>query len=227
MANVVLVHGAWCDGSSWSRVIPLLQDAGHTVIAVQNPLTSAADDIANVQHVLAALEGPVVLAGHSYGGVVISGAALGNASVIGLVYVAAIVPDAGEENPTGRFAPTEGFGQIRADERGYLTLDRDNFPAVFAADVDPVQARVMAAVEKPTSGQCFAGTLPAAAWHDVPTWFVISENDKMVNPDAQRFFAERMGSTTISIASSHASPVSHPQEVAAAIMDAAKGDPAK
>ena len=222
--NVVLVHGAFCDGSSWAGVIPLLQEAGHNVIAVQLPLTSLSDDIATTRSALASLSGPVILAGHSYGGAVITGA--GDASnVAGLVYIAAYAPEEGEnlQNLNDKFAGTEGQKHIGPS---YLAnavwIDPQIFPQVFAADVEPTQARVMAAVQKPTGFGCLGEKSGAPAWQKLPSWYLVSDNDQTINPDAERWMAQRIKATTSSIASSHASPVSHPREVADLIITAAQ-----
>ena len=222
--NVVLVHGAFCDGSSWSGVIPLLQEAGHNVIAVQLPLTSLSDDIATTNSALASLSGPVILAGHSYGGAVVTGA--GNAAnVAGLVYIAAYVPDEGEnlQNLNDKFAGTEGQKHIGpAYLANTVWIDPQIFPQVFAADVEPTQARVMAAVQKPTGFGCLGEKSGVPAWKKVPSWYLVSNNDQTINPEAERWMAQRIKATASSIASSHASPVSHPREVADLILTAAQ-----
>lgn len=216
MANIVLVHGAWCDGSSWAAVIPPLLRAGHRVLAVQNPLTSLVDDIAVTRRAVSTMDGPVALVGHSYGGAVISGAAAGNPQVAGLVFVAAYAPAEGETvlGLGEKFAPGPGGAAIRATDDGWLTLDPALFGEVFAADVDPEQAAVLAAVQKPTHGACFGSPAGPTAWSDLPCAYVLSEQDKMINPELQRWLAERMDADVTAIASSHASPVSHGSAVA-------------
>lgn len=223
--NVVLVHGAWVDGSSWGEVITTLQEAGHRVIAVQLPLTSLADDIAATRNAMDALEGPTVLAGHSYGGTVISGAAANAPNVVGLVYVAALMNEVGESvnDITGRFPATDIGPTVRTNAGGKLTVDLDAFPDVFATGVEPKLARLLAAVQKPLTPACFDAKAEQAAWHNLPTWYVLSEGDRVVNPEAQRFLAERAGSTVVSIPAGHASSAQMPQPIATAIMDAAKG----
>lgn len=222
--NVVLVHGAFCDGSSWSEVIPLLQEAGHNVLAVQLSLTGLSDDVATASSAIASLSGPTILAGHSYGGAVVTGA--GNTpGVVGLVYVAAYVPDEGEtlQNLNDRFPGTEGQKKIGLS---YLAnavwIDPAAFPQVFAADVDPVKARVLAHVQKPTGFGCLGQPSGPAAWHKLPSWYLVAENDLTINPDAERWMAQRINATTRTIASSHAMPVSHPREVAETILEAAR-----
>lgn len=223
MANVVLVHGAWSDGSSWSEVIPLLQEAGHEVVAVQNPLTSLADDVANTRAVLAGFDGPTVVAGHSYGGSVISGAALDAPGVVGLVFVAALANDEGESanDILGRFPPSEVMALIQVDDRGFMMADRDAFPEVLADDVDAARRGVISAVMKPTGAACLGDAAGPPAWRSLPSTYLVSEQDRVVPPDAQRWMAERIGATALSIPSSHASIISHPHEVADAILAAA------
>jgi pimeloyl-ACP methyl ester carboxylesterase len=229
-ANVLLVHGDWADGSSWSGVIPILQKHGHSVVALSLNLRSLAEDVAWTKHVLAdRLQGPTVLAGHSYGGAVISGAGVGPdvpaGKVIGLVFASAFAPDQGETlgQLAAMFPTPPGFAHIQADSQGFLWIDPAAFPANFAQDVELETARILASVQKPA----FAGQLgePAgpAAWRTLPSWYLVSTLDRMVNPDLERFFARRMHATTIEVASSHASPVSHPRDVARLILAAARG----
>jgi pimeloyl-ACP methyl ester carboxylesterase len=215
-ATVVLVHGAWADGSSWSRVIPLLQKKGFDVVAAQLPLTSIDDDITITRNLLATQKGPVVLVGHSYGGVVISGAANGVPSVNALVYIAAFGLDEGESlESLGKQGPAPaGAAQIRPDDRGFLWINREGFAQAFAADVDPVEASVMAAVQGPLSVKSFAGKSGPPAWKHIPSWYMVAINDQMIPPQAEEFMAKRMGATVRSAPSSHAAMVSHPKEVA-------------
>ena len=223
--NIVLVHGAFCDGTSWGGVIPLLQEAGHTVLAVQLPLTGLSDDIATTRQALASLSGPIVLAGHSYGGAVVTGAGTDATNVTGLVYIAAYVPTEGETvgDLNDRFSATEGQKHIGPSYlKDTVWIDPAVFPQVFAADVDSTQARIMAAVQKPTGFGCLIEKTVRPAWQTLPSWYLVSENDQTINPDAERWMAQRAGATTSSIASSHASPVSHPREVADVILAAAQ-----
>ncbi len=205
--NVVLVHGAWGDGSNWSKVIPLLRRAGLNVVATQNPLTSLADDAETVRRIAEPLEGPVILVGHSYGGAIITEAAGKIPNVKGLVYIAAFAPDTDENLGMllGRTDPPPGAAALRPDAYGNLWLDRELFGANFCGDVDEPQASVMAAVQSPTSGKCFENKPGAAGWKNLPTWYQVSEEDKMIPPVTQHFFAERMKATTISLPASHAS----------------------
>lgn len=224
-ANIVLVHGAFCDGSSWSGVIPLLQEAGHRVVAVQLPLVGLSNDIATTHSALASLSGPTILVGHSYGGAVVTGAGTDAANVTALVYVAAYVPDEGEtlQDLNARFSATEGqqkIGPAYLDQT--VWIDPDAFPHVFAADVDLKQARIMATVQKPTGFGCLIEKSGPVAWQKLPSWYIVSENDLTINPDAERWMAQRINATTTSLPSSHASPVSHPREVADVILTAAQ-----
>jgi pimeloyl-ACP methyl ester carboxylesterase len=224
-ANVLLVHGAWVDGSSWSYVIPILQRRGHTVVAVQLPLTSLADDVAWTRHVLAErLQGPTVLAGHSYGGAVISGAATGVEKAIGLVFASAFAPDEGESlgELGSRFPPPPGLAHTQLDSLGFLWFDPAAVPVYFAQDIPVAQARVLAAVQKPIAARSFTDPAGPPAWKALPSWFLVSTEDRMINPDLERFMAARIGATTIEVRSSHASPASHPRQVAQLILAAAR-----
>jgi pimeloyl-ACP methyl ester carboxylesterase len=224
-ANVLLVHGAWVDGSSWNQVIAILQRHCHNVVAVQLPLTSLADDVAWTRHVLAErLQGPTVLAGHSYGGAVISGAATGVESAIGLVFASAFAPDEGETlgGLNAQFPPPPGLAHTQPDSLGFLWFDPAAIPADFAQDVPMAEARVLAAVQKPIAARSFADPAGPPAWKTVPSWFLVSTQDRMINPDLERFMAARIGATTIEVRSSHASPASHPKEVAGLILAACR-----
>jgi pimeloyl-ACP methyl ester carboxylesterase len=215
-SNVVLVHGAWADGSSWSKVISLLDPKRFNVTAVQLPLTSLSDDIAVTRKALAAQKGPTVLVGHSYGGAVITGAANDAPNVSALVYIAAFGLDEGEslESLSKQGPATAGAAQIRPDEYGFLWIDRDGFANVFAADVDPVEARVMAAVQRPLSFKSFTEKSGPPAWKHIPSWYLVSSNDQMIPPQAEEFMAKRMRATVRRVPASHASMISHPKEVA-------------
>ncbi len=222
--NVVLVHGAWADGSSWSKVIPLLQDKGFKVTAAQIPLTSIDDDIAVTRRLLAAQEGATVLVGHSYGGIVISGAANDAPNVNALVYIAAFGLDEGESiDGLSKQGPAPaGAAVVRLDDHSFFWIDRDGFAQAFAADVDPVQARIMAVVQKPLSLKSFTGKSGPPAWKRLPSWYLVSSNDQMIPPVAEEFMAKRMGATVRTVAASHASLVSHPKEVVELITLAAE-----
>jgi pimeloyl-ACP methyl ester carboxylesterase len=220
--NIVLVHGAWADGSSWSHVIPILQKQGFHVVAAQIPLTSLTDDINVTRRLLAMQKKPVILVGHSYGGAVITGAAHGAPNVAALVYIAAFGLDEGEslDGLSKQGPATAGAAHIRPDDNGFLWID-DAFPQVFAGDVDPIEASVMAAVQKPLSLASFTDKSGPPAWKSLPSWYLVSSNDQMIPPQAEEFMAKRMGATTSRVQASHASMVSHAQEVADVITEAA------
>jgi len=226
--NVLLAHGVWADGSSWSRVIPILQENGHTVIALQMNLRSLAEDVAWARHVLAERvpPGPTVLAGHSYGGAVISGAGAGAPAgrVIGLVFASAFAPDAGESlGQLGAMFPTPpALAHLQPDSLGFLWFDPAAFPANFAQDLPLDQAQVAAAAQRPGAAELFTDVAGPAAWRTVPSWTLVSTLDRAINPDLQRFMAKRANATTIEVASSHASILSHPREVAGLILAAAR-----
>jgi pimeloyl-ACP methyl ester carboxylesterase len=218
--NIVLVHGAFADGSSWNKVIRLLQATDYNVTAVQQPLTSLEEDVAITRHILSLQKGPTILVGHSYGGVIITMA--GNESnVTGLVYIAAYAPDEGETiaELKSRAAPAAGAAHVHPDSQGYLWIERKAFTEFFAGDVEPEEARVMAAVQMPW--KVSGNKMSSPAWRSRPSWYQISEQDKMINPELQHFMAKRMGATTVSLDASHASAVSHPREIAALIVTAA------
>jgi len=214
--NVVLVHGAWADGSSWSKVIPLLQRKGLNVSAVQIPLTSLEDDIAVTRRILTAQKGLTVLVGHSYGGLVITGAANGVANVQALVYIAAFALDEGEsiEALGKQGPPPAGAAAVRPDDHGFLWIDTHAFGKAFADDVDPTEAAVMAAVQKPLSVYSFATKSGPPAWKHIPSWYMVATDDQMIPPPAEEFMAKRIGATVKKVAASHAAMVSHPKEVA-------------
>jgi len=223
-ANVLLVHGAWVDGSLWNRVIPILQQQGHNVVAVQLPLTSLAEDVAWTRHVLAErLQGPTVLAGQSYGGAVISGAATGVDNVISLVFVAAFTPDEGETlvQLNGGFPPPPSLAHVQPDSLGFLWFDPAAFPDNFAQDIPVREARVLATAQKPISARSSTDPAGRPAWRTLPSWYLVSTQDRMINPDLERFMANRIGATTVEVRSSHASPASHPDRVAGLILAAA------
>jgi pimeloyl-ACP methyl ester carboxylesterase len=224
--NVVLVHGIWADGSSYSRVIPLLLAAGHTVFAVQLPLTThLQDDVTATLGVLGQMQGPTVLVGHSYGGAVITNAGAGQSNVIGLVYASAFAPDLGEV--LGQFKPGPGTANLYPvtypnNFGTFLFMNQQKFRESFAQDVDPLQASIMATVQKPGNAAIFGDPTTAVAWKVLPSWYLISTNDLMIPPSLQQMFASRMKATTISVPSSHASIVSHPLQMFKLIQEAAK-----
>ncbi|QJR34072.1 alpha/beta fold hydrolase [Gemmatimonas groenlandica] len=220
--SIVLVHGAFADASSWRKVIPMLEQAGYSVIAVQNSLASLEADIATTKRVVDGQKGPVVVVGHSYGGAVITGAAAGNGAVKSLVYIAAFAPDAGE--PIAALNdkyPSALGGALRPDAAGYLYLDRAQFRSVFAADVPLADTRVMAATQKPINGAAFGAPVAVAAWKSIPSWYLVTENDQAISAAHQRFYAKRIGAQTTEIKSSHVPFLSHPEAVARIILQAA------
>ena len=222
--NIVLVHGAWADGSGWSKVIPLLKEAGFNTVVTQLKLTSLADDAETVRRVTETLDGPVLLVGHSYGGAVITESVQFCPNVAGLVYIAGFAPDKGESLAilsSGAPIAPPGAAAIRPDKYGFLWIDRDMFAENFCGDVDPTEAFIMAATQKPLSVSCFEGQVTNAGWKKLPCWYQVSLNDRMIPPQAEQFMAQRINARTISLPASHASLVSHPDEVAEFILEAA------
>jgi pimeloyl-ACP methyl ester carboxylesterase len=213
--NIVLVHGAWADGSSWSSVIERLQADGYHVTAPQFPLTSLADDVGRLRHVLALQNGPTVVAGHSYGGQVMT--ALGNdaPNVVGLVYIAAFGLDEGESlgGLLSQGPPTPALAHQFVDEEGFVWLTEDDFVNHFAGDVDPVKATVLYAVQQPLSASAFGDVMSVPAWKSLPSWYLVAQHDQALPPDAERMFANRMGATILEVPSGHLAMVSHPDEV--------------
>ncbi len=222
--HVVLVHGAWADGSSWAGAIPHLLDSGYDVTAAQIPLTSFAEDVAVVRRILRFKNGPTVLAGHSYGGMVISEAATNAPNVLSLVYISAFANEEGETlgELNARIPPPPGPSPLRFNDAGYVWIDAEAFPQVFAHDVDPVQARIMSSVQKPIAAKVFGERAGAPAWKSIPSWYLISEADRMIAPETQRFMSRRMGAIAKSVPGSHASLISHAAEAAQLIAVAAK-----
>jgi pimeloyl-ACP methyl ester carboxylesterase len=221
--SIVLVHGAFADGSSWSRVIPLLEHDGYNVIAVQIPLTSLGDDVATAKRVIEAQQGPVVVVGHSYGGAVITAAAANNTQIKALVYVAAFAPETDEQlaAPGAKFPPPALNAALVPDAAGFLYVDRAKFHNVICKDVSLADSRIVAATQKPVSGSVFTATVPGGAWKTIPSWYIVASEDQAINPDLERFYAKRIKATTTEIKSSHVPFLSHPREVAAVIEAAA------
>lgn len=213
---IVLVHGAFADGTSWQHVIPLLEKDGYTVTAVQIPLTSLADDVAATKRVIGDQKGAVVVVGHSYGGNVITGAAAGNPQVKALVYVNAFAPDIGEKTSdlNKRYAAAPISTAIVPDAANFLYVDRAKFHNLFAQDVSAAEARVMAATQKPIASAAFEQSVNDIAWKTIPSWFLVTQSDRAINPELQRFMAKRMGAKTTEVNSSHVPFISHPREVA-------------
>jgi pimeloyl-ACP methyl ester carboxylesterase len=221
--NIVLVHGAWADGSSWSGVVEHLQADGYHVTAPQFPLTALADDVARLRQVLEFQDGPVIVAGHSYGGQIMTALGPDAPNVAGLVYVAAFGLDQGESLGAllsqGPVAPA--LAHLFTDTRGFAWLSEDDFVGHFAGDLDPVKAKVMYAVQQPLATSAFADVMGVPAWKTLPTWYLVAAADQALPPDAERMFASRMGATTVEIPASHVAMVSHPGDVARLIKAAA------
>ncbi|CAE6700440.1 hypothetical protein R69658_00442 [Paraburkholderia aspalathi] len=222
--NVVLVHGAFVDGSSWNGVVAKLQQKGYHVSSVQNPLTSLADDVAATRRVLARQDGPTILVGHSWGGVVITEAGANAPNVAGLVYVAAIAPDLHESTMDlmKRAAPAPAGQAITADSTGFLWLDRSKYHADFAADVPENLTRVLSAAQQPISARAFSETVSQVAWREKPSWYIVTTRDRAISPEVEQFMANRMGAKIVPISSSHLVPVSHAGAVADVIDRAAR-----
>jgi pimeloyl-ACP methyl ester carboxylesterase len=216
LPNIVLVHGAWADGSSWSGVIRRLQHAGYDVTVPQFALTSLAEDVSRLRHVLSVQDGPTVVAGHSYGGQIISALGIEAPNVAAIVYVAAFGLDEGESIGAllggGPLPPA--LAHLRVDEQGLGWLPQDDFVKHFAGDIDPDDANVMYAVQQPLAASALSDVMGVPAWKQLPTWFVVTQNDEVVPPDAQRLFANRMGATVTELASAHVAMVSHAEEIA-------------
>src|SRR5256885_6619228 len=222
-ANIVLVHGAWADGPSWSGVIERLQGDGFQVRAPQFPLSSLADDVARLRQVLELQHGPTVVVGHSYGGQIMTALGSDTTNVAGLVYVAAFGLDEGESLGAllSQGPVTPALAHLFTDARGFGWLSEDDFVNHFAADVDPTQAKVLYAAQQALASSAFTDVMGVPAWKSLPSWYLIAENDEALRPDAQRQLAARMGATIVAIPSSHVAMVSHPQEVAELIETAA------
>jgi pimeloyl-ACP methyl ester carboxylesterase len=220
--NIVLVHGAWADGSCWSKVIPLLQARGLHVVAVQNPLTSLADDVAAAKRAIALLDGPALLVGHSYGGAVITEAG-NDPRVVGLVYLAAFAPGDGESvaSITKPYPAAPLASELRPDTQGYLSLTSKGVAEDFAQDLSINEKENLTATQVPTAAAAFGATITTAAWKSKPSWFVIAANDRSIPPELERAEAELMKATSITLPSSHVVMLSHPAEVAVLIEQAA------
>jgi pimeloyl-ACP methyl ester carboxylesterase len=221
--NIVLIHGAWADGSCWSGVIERLQADGYHVTAPQFPLTALADDVARLRQVLELQDGPAVVAGHSYGGQVMTALGADAPNVAGLVYIAAFGLDQGESlgGLLSQGPVTPALAHLFTDEQGFGWLSEDDFVHHFAGDIDPVRARVMYAVQQPLAASAFADVMGVPAWKALPSWYLVAANDEALPPDAERQFAARMGATTLEIPSSPVAMVSHPGDVTQLIETAA------
>jgi pimeloyl-ACP methyl ester carboxylesterase len=228
LPNIVLVHGAWADGSSWSAVIERLQADGYTVTAPQFPMTALAADVARLRQVLARQTGPTLVAGHSYGGQIITALGTDAPNVVGLVYIAGFGLDQGESIGAllAQGPPTPALAHLDIDQQGFAWLPEDDFVHHFAADVDPVKAKVMYAVQQPLSAAALGDVMGVPAWKALPTWFLVADGDQAIPPDAERLFAKRMGATTVEITTNHVAMVSHPDDVVKLIETAAQAVPA-
>jgi pimeloyl-ACP methyl ester carboxylesterase len=222
--NIVLVHGAWAEGSCWTGVIERLQADGYHVTAPQFPLTTQADDVARLRQVLDLHDGPTIVAGHSYGGQVITALGADAPNVAGLVYIAAFGLDQGESLGAllSQGPVTPALAHLFTDSHGFGWLSEDDFVDHFAGDVYPARAKVLYAVQQPIAMSIFEEVMGVPAWKTLPSWYLVAADDQALPPDAERLFATRMGATTVEIPSSHVAMVSHPREVAELIETAAK-----
>jgi pimeloyl-ACP methyl ester carboxylesterase len=220
--NIVLVHGAWADGSCWSKVIPILTAKGLHAVAVQNPLNSIADDVASTNRLINMQDGPVLLVGHSYGGAVITEAGM-NPKVAGLVYVAAFAPEVGETlgGMAAGYPTPPAYSQFTVIEDGYLMLTLKGVMEDFAQDLTPEEKALVFAVQGATQSAILGTPIKAAAWHTKPSWFVVASNDRTIAPEQELSTAKRMGAKILTVASSHLAMLSKPQEVAAFVIEAA------
>lgn len=221
--NIVLVHGAFADGSSWQKVIPLLQSKGYNVIAVQNPLTSLEDDVAATKRVIASIEGPVLLVGHSWAGVVITEAG-NDPKVSGLLYVCAFTPDDGQSltDVASTFPPASGNTQVQLSPSGFLTLSSQGIHRDFAQDLSEADRNVIFATQGEWAARCTTDKITSAAWKTKPSWFIVGTNDHMINPALERAEAKMIHAATIELKSSHVPMVSKPDKVAEFIITAAR-----
>ena len=225
LPNIVLVHGAWADGSSWGAVVEGLQARGYHVTAPQFPETTLSDDVARLRQVLELQDGPTIIAAHSYGGQIMTALGTQAPNVVGLVYIAAFGLDEGESIGAllGGGTPTPALAHLAVDKQGFAWLPENDFINHFAADVAPVQAKMMHAVQQPLSMSTFADVMGVPAWKSLPTWYMVVVEDEAIPPDAERSFAKRMGATTVEIPTGHVAMVSHPAEVVTLIEAAVKG----
>jgi pimeloyl-ACP methyl ester carboxylesterase len=224
LPNIVLVHGAWANGSSWNAVIEQLQADGYRVTAPAFSLTRLADDVDRLRQILGRQNGPTLVAGHSYGGQIITALGTDTPNVVGLVYVAAFGLDEGESIGAllEQAPPGPALAHLDVDQHGFAWIPEDDFVNHFAADVDPVMAKVMFAVQQPLHWSALGEVIGVPAWKSLPSWFLIADGDQAIPPDAQRQFAPRMGATTVEVSTNHVAMVSHPDEVLQLIKTAAE-----
>jgi pimeloyl-ACP methyl ester carboxylesterase len=222
--NLVLVHGAWADGSCWSDVIQSLQADGFQVRAPQFPLSSLDDDVARLRQVLEFQDGPTILVGHSYGGQIVTALGPDAPNVAAVVYIAAFALDEGESLGAllSQGPVTPALAHLFTDSRGFGWLSENDFVDHFAADVEPSRARVMYAVQQALASSAFTDVMGTPLWKSVPSWYLVAQNDEAIPPDAERQFAARMGAATVEVPSSHVAMVSHPQEVTDLVEQAAE-----
>lgn len=220
--TIVLVHGAFADATSWSKVIPLLLEKGFKTVAVQNPTDSLANDVAAVNRALESVEGPVVLAGHSWGGVVITEAGT-HEKVGALVYVSAFAPSVGQSinDLFADYPQPEWFGAVTADSGGFLKITTEGIGEYFAQDLSDAEKAIVATVQTPFALSANGEKVSKAAWQEKPSWFVVSEKDRIIYPELERKMAEKLGAKTTEVAASHVSMLAKPEEVAAVIIEAA------
>lgn len=220
--NIVLVHGAWADGSSWSAVIERLQAAGYNVTAPQFPLTALSDDVARLREVLALQNGPTIVAGHSYGGQIMTALGKDAPNVCGLVYIAAFGIDQGESLGAAPGPPMPAIAHLAIDKQGMAWIPQDDYVKHFAFDVDPARANVMYATQQPLAAAAFGTAMGEPAWKTFPSWYLVAAKDQAIPPDAERAMAKRMNATIVEVPSSHVAMVSHADEVTTLIESAAK-----
>jgi pimeloyl-ACP methyl ester carboxylesterase len=222
--NIVLVHGAWAEGSCWTGVLERLQADGYHVTAPQFPLTTQADDVARLRQVLDLQDGPTIVVGHSYGGQVITALSADAPNVAGLVYIAAFGLDQGESLGAllSQGPVTPALAHLSTDSHGFGWLSEDDYVDHFAGDVDPARAKVMYAVQQPIAMSIFEEVMGVPAWRKLPSWYLVATGDEALPPDVERLFATRMGATTVEVPASHVAMVSHAGEVAELIEAAAK-----
>jgi pimeloyl-ACP methyl ester carboxylesterase len=227
LPNIVLVHGAWADGSCWEGVIERLQADGYNVTAAQFPESSLANDVARLRQVLARQDGPTIVVGHSYGGQIMTALGADAPNVAGLVYIAAFGLDEGESigQLLTQGPPTPALAHLDIDKQGFAWLPEDDFVGHFAADVEPAKAKIMYAVQQPLAASTLQDVMREPAWKSYPSWFMVATADQVIPPDAERQFASRMGAVTIEIPTSHVAMVSHPDDVVQLIKTAADSVP--